>query len=155
MCYFFPSNSMPSNVCSDIKFSYKMLILAAPFLVLTNVILILRWEKNHEWSVIWQVWWNGDITCFICHVTWCVHVINGLCNFVGNTFSSEAKSCGSRDMIEIGRKVDIWLSYYKVWQLNFVGLGKQNKIIVLGLFTFENLSICSNSYKNILKILHS
>ena len=128
MCYFFPSNSMPSNVCSDTKFSYKMLILAAPFLVLTNVILILRWEKNHEWSVIWfflvlvpchkplpcQVWWNGDITCFICHVTWCVHVINGLCNFVGNTFSSEAKSCGSRDMIEIGRKVGRWIYDYLI-----------------------------------------
>ena len=33
---------------------------------------------------------NGDITFFIFHVTWCVHVINELCDFVENIFSSEA-----------------------------------------------------------------
>ena len=31
---------------------------------------------------------NGGITFFICHVTWCVHVISRLCGFVDNIFSS-------------------------------------------------------------------
>ena len=35
------------------------------------------------------------ITFFICHVTWCAHVINGLCNFVDNIFSSETTSLSS------------------------------------------------------------
>ena len=38
---------------------------------------------------------NGDRRFFIRHVTWCVHVINGLCNFVDNIFSSEATSLSS------------------------------------------------------------
>ena len=35
---------------------------------------------------------NGDIAFFICHVTWCVHVTNGLCDFVDTIFSPKATS---------------------------------------------------------------
>ena len=43
---------------------------------------------------------NGDIMFIICHVTWCVHVINGLCNFVDNIISSETTSLSS--LVAIG-----------------------------------------------------
>ena len=33
---------------------------------------------------------NWDRTLFNCHVTWCVHVVKGLCNFVDNIFLSGA-----------------------------------------------------------------
>ena len=35
---------------------------------------------------------NGDIAFFICHVTWCVHVTNGLYDFVDTIFSPKATS---------------------------------------------------------------
>ena len=43
---------------------------------------------------------NGDITFFICHVTWCVHLINKLCDLVDNTFLSGAISLSN--LVAIG-----------------------------------------------------
>ena len=40
------------------------------------------------------------MTFFICHMTWCVHVINEFCDFVDNTFSPEATSLSS--LVAIG-----------------------------------------------------
>ena len=43
---------------------------------------------------------NGDIAFFICHVTWCVHVTNGLCDFMDTIFSPKATSLSS--LVAIG-----------------------------------------------------
>ena len=47
------------------------------------------------------------------------HVSKVLCDFIGSGLSPQItsghKSCGSRDIMALGKKVDIYDYYYKVW----------------------------------------
>ena len=60
---------------------------------------------------------NGDITFFSCHTIWCVHEINGLCDFLDYIPPSEATSLPSFVAIGIAEVLFVCVCMWKLFNV--------------------------------------
>ena len=53
-----------------------------------------QWSKGHLFDKfgVYRYYCNGNKTFFICHMTWFVCLVNGLCDFLNNILSSVVTS---------------------------------------------------------------